>query len=138
MDLFPTVADLVGVPDLPAHDGNSFAPLLFDSTARSRSFVLSHTASLHPKRFLPSLALWADGLKYIHTSGHQGELYDLRRDPGEQKNLATEDAVLAGYLRQRLRALASFDIDMGLETTSSGTQLDEESIEQMQALGYGR
>lgn len=138
MDLFPTVADLVGVPELPAHDGQSFAPLLLDPTARSRSFVLSHTASLHPTRFLPGLALWADGLKYIHTSGHQAELYDLALDPAEQTNLATEHAVLAGYMRQRLRELSTFDIDMGVETRGSATELDEEAIELMQALGYGR
>ena len=43
--------------------------------------------------------------KYIATPQYgQEELYDLRRDPGETRNVVAERPELAGVLRAKVRA----------------------------------
>lgn len=139
-DLLPTMADLVGVPAAPdSISGTSLAPMLVAEDAAVRDRLLSHSASLQSKKFLPILTVWTDRGKYVHSSGEPHELYDLKTDPEEQTNLAPRMPVLTGYLRAQLREeWAPVDIDGGgLNVGSMSTEdLSPEEIEQMRAMGY--
>ena len=64
------------------------------------------------------------------------ELFDLAADAGEKNNLYAARPVVAGYLRQRARALAA-GLSAGAEHDMLDPQeLSDELREQLRALGY--
>ena len=68
--------------------------------------VTTHADRLQP--FLRSLrSLRVDGMKLIEGSDGQLELYDLRNDPGETRNLAPSAAEQAATLARRLEAASA-------------------------------
>jgi arylsulfatase A-like enzyme len=95
VDLYPTLADLAGLP-LPQHlEGDSFVPLLTQPTRSwkeavfgqcSRDDWMGHAIRTQRHRFV----VWS---KPGEPSSH--ELYDLVNDPGETHNVAGEPAFLA-------------------------------------------
>jgi Tfp pilus assembly protein PilF len=68
--------------------------------------------------------------KYI--AAPRPELYDLRVDPGEQKNLIQDRAMVAGRLAAELRRLGP----PAGEAARRETQPDPEAVRRLQALGY--
>ena len=130
IDLYPTICDLLGLP-APACEGRSFAGLLNDGSDGGRRHTFAETnfhAAYDParsvrtadhaliRRYPPTIRRqpWSnidDGptKDLLHSRGWtdrvaREELYDLRRDPGETRNVAADPAhaqVLAD-LRGRL------------------------------------
>ena len=143
LDLLPTVAELAGVPaPESAVRGRSFAPLISDGDgdAAGRPFALYHTASCLQNRFHPALGIQAGPHKLVVSPGELLELYDLEADPGETTNLAPERPVLAGFLRQRVYEETGYDTFLGSWVIEVGdlAEVDEETLEQLEALGYAR
>ena len=101
MDLFPTVADLAGVPAtalLRPLDGQSLRPLFTGEPARREQPI--------PFRYGPRAA-WIDGRHKLIADDHgRGavQLYDLEADPAEARDLAAEQPALAARLREALLA----------------------------------
>jgi arylsulfatase A-like enzyme len=96
-DIYPTLVDLAGL-ELPEHvEGRSLVPLLQDPAMEWDHPTLSTFG-------YKNHAVVSDRYKYIRYSDGSEELYDVREDPNEWTNLATEsgyDAVkrdLAAYL----------------------------------------
>jgi arylsulfatase A-like enzyme len=103
IDLAPTVLALAGCPVPPEMQGRSLLPLLRGSDSGwRREFVAEHLWD-HPK--IPQTeALRTEGWKYIRYPRHPEfeELYDLRRDPLEERNKISERKEKAAELRARL------------------------------------
>ncbi len=101
MDLFPTVADIVGLPAsvmVKPVDGISLRPLFARETgARGQPFGFRYQA----KR-----ALVDDRYKLLteNLSGGKFQLYDLIADPNETRDLSTERPEIAAKLQQQLLA----------------------------------
>ena len=95
IDLFPTVAELVGL-EAPDHlEGTSLVPLLHDPDAPwDRPAISSFGFGNHAVR--------TERFRYIRYSDGSEELYDRGADPGEWTNLAA-DAAYAG-VKAELRA----------------------------------
>ncbi len=94
VDLAPTIADLIALPAAPEWQGRS----LFDASHPRRAYF--YVAESHFR-----LAVREGDWKYIY-SVHDGrdELYDLRIDPMEQRNVAAQHPDRCDRLRQRLAA----------------------------------
>jgi len=84
--------------------------------------------------FRPSFSLRRSGYHYIFDSLNRGqELYDLSRDPRQERNLVRDEPIMAGYLRTQLfhRLVELFRSQEG-ETVS----VSEEFIQAIESIGY--
>ena len=93
IDLAPTLLDLAGVPAPGCMHGRSLGPLLGAAKpAWRREWFYEHHFQLPPKSLTPrSEGIRTEDWKYIRyidTRPVREELYDLRRDPLEEHNLA--------------------------------------------------
>jgi arylsulfatase A-like enzyme len=81
LDLYPTLAELCGLPPRSDIEGLSLVPQLKDAAApRERPAVTSHNQGNHGVR--------SERWRYIRYADGSEELYDMQDDPHEWTNLA--------------------------------------------------
>ncbi len=141
IDVYPTLLDLLGLPRPAGLRGRSLRPLLEGAKLPAREAFAENTNI----RAFERKAIRTERFKFIVSIPRGGgrkralkrafELYDLRRDPREQTNLAALHPDVVGFLDKRLRAIRG---------TAAGTLQDElpdgvdaELRAQLRALGYG-
>jgi iduronate 2-sulfatase len=90
LDLYPTLADLCGLPRPPAIHGRSLAPLLRDGRARRET--PAYTVTLFQNKL--GRAVRTERWRYAEwDEGRAGAmLFDEEKDPHELKNLAPDPA----------------------------------------------
>ena len=101
IDVAPTLLDLAGLPVPPSVQGRSLLPLVQGGKPRWREeWFYSHLYAykLIPKSEGIRTRRWKY-IRYIESEPLYEELYDLKRDPLEEKNLA-RDGRHAGQLRK--------------------------------------
>jgi arylsulfatase A-like enzyme len=132
LDIAPTVRALAGLPpaDTPgrvliAADGK---PLPGDDEAAAETHLKFVGGGLE--------ALMTASWKVIvHDAGNEVEVYDLAADPGEERDVASEHPVLAGFGRQRLNELAEAQ-PASTAPAADTPPLDSETLERLRPLGY--
>ena len=88
-----TLLDFAGVTVPQRMHGRSLAPLMHDANLnRHRDCVFAHDQAEYSRDKLYQSAVRTPDWKYIESTGRQCELYDLRNDPAETRNLATDPA----------------------------------------------
>jgi arylsulfatase A-like enzyme len=132
VDLFPTLLDLLAVPYDGPVQGISLLPALEGKPLPEREMVgeASQVSGLR--------ALRSPTHKYV--AGSQGEeLYDLRDDPAERRNLCLPDPGACAPFRERLRAReeesAALLARSGLPPPPDAA-IDAEMRQRLRALGY--
>jgi choline-sulfatase len=125
VDVMPTLLDLAGLAG-PAGDGVSLADAMGGGAAEREIYA----ESVYPARFgwAPLFALRDARYKLIDAP--QAELYDLRGDPFEERNLAAARPAVASAMRQRLRTLRG-----GAAAVPMG-RVDPALVARLAALGY--
>ncbi|MDA7920986.1 sulfatase [Verrucomicrobiales bacterium] len=94
MDIYPTVCDLLGVSIPKTVQGESLRPVLADSKVKVRDAAFSLDRK---KGHAVRSSDWAF---FQYTKGGE-ELYDMKADPGQFKNLAEDP----GYAKEREKML---------------------------------
>ena len=124
-DVMPTILDLLRLP-VPELDGTSLVDAL---RGRSLPEFEAYAESLYPQRhgWAPLFSLRGDRFKFIDAP--QPELYDLRVDPFEQRNILAERQEIAVPLQRRLRA------QVRRESAKDAT-VDGDLRARLAALGY--
>jgi iduronate 2-sulfatase len=102
LDLYPTLAELCGLPPPAGLEGASLAPLLRD--ARAAWSRPAYTMVVH--KGVRGSSVRTEDYRYTEWASGQGELYDHRRDPHESRNLAGE-AKSAPVVAEMKRLLAA-------------------------------
>ncbi len=140
LDVAPTLLDLLGLEIPNDFQGRSLVPLLRGpASARSKAFSATSWdrsmafAESKPHSF--SAAALDDDKKLIRNLGESAdtaELYDIRSDPGELRQL--EDSVpwqegLDGALNSWLRTLSQ-------QNQCENVAMDPTTMEELKALGY--
>ena len=108
LDLAPTVLDLAGLPIPPAMEGRSLAPVLKNREAPGRDAWLYEYFKDFPYNVPEFRAVRTKRHKLVHYEGKRpDELFDLREDPREMKNLigTPEGEQVRAGLAQRLKEL---------------------------------
>jgi arylsulfatase A-like enzyme len=106
-DFYPTLLEMAGLDPVPEQhcDGVSLVPLLKEQAAPEREAVYWHYPHYGNQGGTPGCSLRAGEHKLIEFfEDGRLELYDLARDPGEDRNLAAERPDLAGDLHEMLLA----------------------------------
>lgn len=105
LDLYPTLAELCGLPAPPGLEGRSLRPLLEDPDAPWDKPALTQVR----RGGFPGYSLRTERYRYTEWDGGQrgAQLYDYFNDPGEQRNLVDDPAhaAVVTQLRDRLREL---------------------------------
>jgi arylsulfatase A-like enzyme len=134
VDVFPTIAELVGAPGPADPSGRSLAAVM-RGAALPPTPMLAETHRPQAPRNLRAIAL--GGFKYIRTATDKGgveELYDLSRDPDELTDLA---ASWPGKLRELGTALDRAVAEM-VAVDAIEAELNDDEEAQLRALGYVR
>ncbi len=106
IDILPTLAELCGVPIQDAHtlDGASLVPLLDGHTAEWPDRLLFTTRSRNGVPLAHVGAVRSPEWRAVRAGADRGwELYDMRSDPGERRDLARR------YPNVARRLAAAFD-----------------------------
>jgi arylsulfatase A len=106
-DYAPTIANIAGVPNskLKGMDGRSFTPLLRGAAKLDRSDNFWHYPHYSPQLGKPSAAIRRGDHKLIlFFEDNHSELYNLKEDIGESKELSAEKPQLAASMRRKLEA----------------------------------
>lgn len=146
IDTAPTVLGLLGLDTPEGFHGQDWSPV-FDGTAAPEirttwfqahkgAVLTAHEAENARSDGLLQVGMLAGGMKEIlEVKGHDLMLFDLHRDPRETEPLVEED-------RQPSEELFAWyeQVETGLEQAGRFPPpvLDDESVEQLKALGYGR
>jgi iduronate 2-sulfatase len=104
-DIYPTLAELAGLPAPKGLDGRSFANVLADPAARARDSIIH----VYPRKNLLGRAIRTSRHRLVEwkkpgadAAEAEFELYDYEADPLETKNLAKEQADVVEDLRKIL------------------------------------
>jgi len=126
VDGFPTIIDCVGAPRHP-DDADLPGDSLFD-IARGLTHPRDVFSEYHASGAVTGAFMLRRGsLKYIHYSGMEPQLFDLRTDPREERDLAT-DPDYAGPRRecdQALRAILDPDATDALAFRDQAARIEE-------------
>jgi arylsulfatase A-like enzyme len=138
LDLMPTLADLLDAACLESPVGRSLAPLLRGEVPED--LVERDLYAVSPLRSEGEDALIRGDLKLITGADRSLELYDLRADPGEHRNLAADRPKTVAAMLRRARQIRVADEQRRqavLHALGDVTEAeDAETLKQMKTLGY--
>lgn len=105
VDIYPTLCELAGLPAPQGLDGNSFAAVLRDNTAKTKEAIF-HS---FPRNQLIGRAVRTNRYRLVEwkkpgapAADAVFELYDYEADPGETENLAESQPEVLAKLRKLL------------------------------------
>ncbi len=146
VDLFPTIVDLMGLETDASNlewEGRSLKGLLEgDVEGEDSRIAFAQRRPVDERRLRLGwtdesvmMARIADS-KYIRHTAGEDEFYDLALDPLETNNLAGQgsdaERRLARWLARKYSAMS----EQPLPGATGGVELDQEFVEELQALGY--
>jgi arylsulfatase A-like enzyme len=142
IDMAPTILEIAGIEKPAAMQGESLMPLIRDGEAPWREYALSETP------FTDMKALTKGKWKYIYSLGTKplapvrrvtlsqgGHLYNLEEDPGELRDVYSENREIAGDLHAILLHLLP-EAERNRLTKNQEIELHTHVKEQLKSLGY--
>ena len=134
IDAMPTIFSALDVKNSFPFQGKNLLSLLQQKNAEANNRLL---ISEQAGKVRAQQGEWA--ALFLHRSNEADELYNLRDDPGELKNLAVENPAKVKELKRQYFQLVEGSRQIAANfvvTGSSEPQLDAETREQLEALGY--
>ena len=130
MDVMPTLFELCRVPVPLKYEGHSLAAAVTSGKPPSPEPVFSDSNIYYE----PAEAVTADGYKLVrHRVTKRLELFDLGKDPREQRNLESLRPEVAKRLARLLDKWDARAVPTGQAASAGGY---EEDIRRLEALGY--
>lgn len=142
LDLKPTLLSLCGIEAGELMQGVDLIGLIRDEDedikARLENRDLFAEALIY---FEEQKGIFDQNYKYVYSEvSSKEELYDLQKDPGEERNIIASEEELAEKYRNTLEewrtASQSIHESLPKEDADATAHLDEETMQQLKALGY--
>ena len=133
VDVMPTICEMAGLPVPAEVQGRSLVPSFFSPGAGPARLAYSETFYPRYHYGWSDLRSVQDG-RYKLIVAPVPELYDLERDPDEEKNLVYLEKKVFEDLSARARTLMD-EAERGAHEVDLG-KVDEETREKLAALGY--
>ena len=131
IDIMPTVLDMLNLPKPESAQGTSLVPYI---QKKKESNLDSYIETYYPKEnygWSPLVGLIAGDWKYIRAP--KEELYDLKSDPNEEKNVFLSEKKTAAKLKGSLDALIKESI---VPIAAGKRTLTAEEQDRLRSLGY--
>lgn len=155
VDVLPTLLAVRHIPPPNPCRGRSLLPLI-KNPGRSGGSVLSSLFISKPDSFLPGkIAIVRDGLKLIFSEPYppeaaaffrfpgpayeSWELFDLSRDPREQKNLLSlrrNDPIVREMIKEILEAIRGMTAAFAAAPSDAEARPSPDLMDQLRSLGY--
>ena len=132
VDVLPTVCSFAGVETPASLDGRDLSAYLTDQPAPADGRPY-YCESIVPRRYNAN-ELWGlveAGWKFIETT--RPELYDLRQDPAEARNLYNQHEGRARAMEDRLKDIFA---SRSRNLLPSPVQISREARQRLESLGY--
>ncbi len=130
IDVLPTLCEFLKVSPPDQHEGDSLWGLITGGVKELPGPEVVTCTIQRSKH-----ALRVKDFKYIHNRGGVEELYDLRHDPHEQKNLAKQDVENTRRMREML--LSIVDVNAGRGVVQSNKLREDPRMKALvESLGY--
>lgn len=130
IDIFPTLCILLGYK-IPGHlQGKSLVPLLRGKKLEERAIYFESLTPYLTRGWAPLRGYIEGSRKFIDLPIR--ELYDFKKDPGENNNLATPDNI--GKYRSRLSMLQK-ELE-GKDRVERFRKIDSREMKKLESLGY--
>jgi arylsulfatase A-like enzyme len=132
VDLFPTLAEMVGLELPDPASGRSLVPLMRGQVTQDRPIL---AMTYRPEAFTEKRAIIMDDYKFIRSWSDEREweeLYHLGVDPDELVDLIHDEPEIA----DRLRAALEERLRLGARTPADEAELSQQDLDRLQALGY--
>jgi arylsulfatase A-like enzyme len=128
-DIFPTIAEAAGLPVTWPINGLSLAPLAANASAPDDRILVGTSHWVDAPQFFRSAAY-----KYIVGRNKPSvELFDVAKDPGETRNLASEMPRLVEALQQKL---TKFIEESTVPLAKPAAGATDEELQRLRELGY--
>jgi len=131
IDVLPTMLDLVGIETPSPLDGHSMLPAIRGEAPPDYPIYFEALDAYLTRNWAPLTGVIAGGWKYIDLP--EPELYDLERDPDEQRNLAGQETGRMATLR---RGLTSWSPPSLALSRPRAEPLDPDAAARLRSLGY--
>ena len=125
IDIAPTILDLVGLSPPRAFEGHSLLPRIEGGDGRDETAVVWRETR-------PDESGVKSGIRTPEWKLHDGRLFNLLRDPGEQHDLASQEPELVASLERRLESV----IASARPLEPATVVVDEGTRKALRALGY--
>ncbi len=136
IDILPTVLDIIGLPPLKKAQGKSFYPLMSETPDTNNRTAYAEGTSL-PDDPLGLKSIRDESRRLIvHSEQDRFELYDLKNDPDEKINLASENLSKNNDLLNMLIKTNEKNQKLKKRYKVQKITLSQEDIEELKALGY--
>ncbi len=131
IDIAPTILDMLALPVPKEMQGMSLIPYIGGKKKKDLTSYIETYYPLENYGWSPLVGLIDGHWKYIRAP--REELYDLKRDPAETKNLIDSEARTAAEKRARLDELIAHSTS---EISLTRRKLTAEEQERLRSLGY--
>jgi arylsulfatase A-like enzyme len=139
LDIVPTILDLLGIPPLAKHQGESLLPLLSLASPPERP-ALSQIGENNPAEKKSELISFNTGDYKLIWDKHTDikELYHLVTDPQEKHNIADEEKGKCDDLQTQAKRIIQHPEETLFHYKPSPTKIsfDEDLLKRLRGLGY--
>jgi len=136
IDVMPTVLDLMGFSHPSNIQGKSLKSALFGQEfSHQEYFYIESVAAMLDRNWAPLQGIRTEQWKYILAP--IPELYDIKRDPQELKNIIEKNPETAKKLKDKLNEIIE-DHSSSYATQAYHAEMDKETREKLGSLGYVR